>query len=94
MAKRSQGSGYYRADKLHQLVAEQVAEKTAIMINDAIEAAVSEEREKAARTCEYFASILEQGGGDHPKGARLRQAARHIRESKWREPTEKESEGR
>lgn len=43
---------------------------------------LAEERERCARWCEVFASMLEDGAGDPPPGARLRQAAENIRSGK------------
>lgn len=42
------------------------------------EAGVVAERERCALICNFLASLLEDGAGDVPKGARLRQAAREI----------------
>lgn len=44
-----------------------------------LEIELTDAREAAASCCDYLAGMLERGAGDHPKGARLRQAARLIR---------------
>ena len=58
-----------------------------------LEAALADERDRAASCCVYIAEMmLECGAGDYPRGSRLRQAARMILEGVDKRRPKRESD--